>query len=320
MNVSLKQGYDLFIFDRETYCKDTTISNYRNTLKYFLDYIVSAYNRPLEDIDLEELSLQDLQGYVLMLRKREKLITHPFKPTEHKPITNTSIRTYCIDLRTFFHFLYNNEYMEHDLMKRFRLIKREKKVVLPLFAHEVDEIDKMFNLKTCTGLRNYCVVHLMLDQGMRSGEVCNLNVADVNFDQNHIYVRGKGDKDRIVPLVSKVKRRLYEYLTLYRPYTGSEIFLCSVNGTYTDISQDSIKSLFSRIRSKTGIKRLKPHLLRHTFATSFLLGGGDMESLRLYMGHASYETTQNYLHLADLYNRMGTEIYRLDKIFFKRYY
>ena len=121
-------------------------------------------------------------------------------------------------------------------------------------------------------------------------------------------------------MVSKVKRRLYEYLTLYRPYTGSEIFLCSVNGTYTDISQDSIKSLFSRIRSKTGIKRLKPHLLRHTFATSFLLGGGDMESLRLYMGHASYETTQNYLHLADLYNRMGTEIYRLDKIFFKRYY
>lgn len=321
MSISIKQGYDLFIFDRETYCKDTTLLNYKNTLSYFLDYIVEKYERPLEQIYLDELTLADLQGYVVMLRKREKLSNHPFKPTEHKPITNTSIRTYCIDLRTFFHFLYYNEYMEKDLMKRFKLIRREKKLVLPLFAHEVEQIDKMFNLKTCTGLRNYCVVHLMLDQGLRSGEVCGLNVGDVNFDHNHILVReGKGDKDRIIPMASGLKKRLYEYLTLYRPYTGTDTFLCSVNGTCTDISKDSIKSLFSRIRSNTGIDRLKPHLLRHTFATSFLLGGGDMESLRLYLGHASYETTQNYLHLADVYNRMGTDIYRLDKIFFKRYY
>ena len=78
--------------------------------------------------------------------------------------------------------------------------------------------------------------------------------------------------------------------------------------------------MFARIRKATGINRLKPHLLRHTFATSYIIGGGDLETLRIYLGHASYEVTQNYLHIAQVYSTMGSDIYRLDNIFFKRGY
>lgn len=322
MDISLKQAYELFMFDRETYCNQTTIRNYRNTLSYFFDYMEDTRKCTLAEIPLSSVSLMDLKGYVAMLRNREKLVNHPYKPTEHKPITNTSIRTYCIDLRTFFNFLYKNEYMEKDLMKRFTLIKRENKLVLPVFMDEVREIDALFNLKTCTGLRNYCIVHLMLDEGLRSGEVCSLGLKDVNFQQNHILILGaKGDKDRIVPLASNLKKYLHQYLTLFRPYTDQHNYLlCSVNGACDPISGDTIKSLFSRIRKRTLIDRLKPHLLRHTFATSFILGGGDLESLRIYMGHTSYDTTQMYLHLANTYSRMGSDVYRLDKIFFRTYY
>lgn len=321
MEINLQQAFDLFIFDRETYCNAKTVRNYRNTLSYFFDYMKDTYQCELKDIRLNDVTIMDLKGYVVMLRNRDKLSTHPHKPTESRPITNTSIRTYSIDLRTFFNFLYNNEYMEKDLMKKFKLIKRENKLVLPLFMDEVKEIDTLFNLKSCTGLRNWCMIHLMLDAGLRSGEVCGLHADDINFQQNHILIfDGKGNKDRIIPLASGLKKYLHQYLMLYRPYTEHTYMFCAVNGTYEPVTEDTIKSLFSRIRKKTDIVRLKPHLLRHTFATSFILGGGDLESLRIYLGHSSYDTTQNYLHLANTYSRMGSDVYRLDKIFFKRYY
>lgn len=321
MDINLQQAFDLFIFDRETYCNAKTVKNYKNTLSYFFDYMKETYHCELCDIKLSDVTLMDLKGYVIMLRKRDKLSSHPYKPTEHKPITNTSIRTYSIDLRTFFNFLYENDYMENNLMKKFKLIRRETKLVLPLFADEVKEIDTLFNLKTCSGLRNYCMVHLMLDEGLRSGDVCNLRVHNINFQQNHILIfDGKGNKDRIVPLASGLKKYLHQYATIYRPHTDHDFMFCSADGAHAPVTENTIKCLFARIRKKTEITRLKPHLLRHTFATSFILGGGDLESLRIYLGHTSYDTTQNYLHLANTYNRMGSDVYRLDKIFFKTYY
>lgn len=319
--INMQQAYDLFIFDRETYCGKKTIDNYKSNLSYFFDYLVDIKKCPLDAIMLDDLTILDLKGYVVMLRKRNKLSTHPLKPTESKPITNTSIRTYSIALRTFFNFLFDNEYMAKDLMAKFKLVKRESKLVLPLFDSDVKNIDTLCNLKTCTGLRNYCMIHLMLDEGLRSGDVCTLHLSDIDFAQNHIMVLdGKGNKDRIVPLASGLKKYLHQYITIYRPYAEHDYLFCAVNGSNGPVTSDTVKSLFARLRSKTGIQRLKPHLLRHTFATSFILGGGDLESLRIYLGHTSYDTTQNYLHLANTYSRMGSDVYRLDKIFFKTYY
>lgn len=322
MGISLKQAYDLFIFDRETYCKQKTIQNYKNTLSYFFNFIEDNRSRKISDIPVDSITTIDLKAYVNSLRNRNKLETHPFKPTVNHPITKRSIRTYSVDLRTFFHFLYFNGYMDKDIMKGFKIIKSENKLVLPLFADEVSSIDALFHQKTYRGLRNYCIVHLMLDEGLRSGEVVNLGLDSVNFDQSYIIiVNGKGDKDRIIPLAKKLRQPLYKYLTFFRPHTSDHDFLfCSIQTPEEPLSHDAIKSLFSRIRKDTGISRLKPHLLRHTFATSFILGGGDIESLRLYLGHSSYDTTQNYLHLANTYGRMGVDIYKLDGIFFQSYY
>lgn len=322
MGISLKQAYDLFIFDRETYCKKKTIQNYKNTLSYFFRFIEQERGCSISEIPLSSVTVIDLKAYVAMLRKRNKLENHPLKPTVNQPITKRSIRTYSVDLRTFFHFLYDNEYMENDVTKHFKIIKSENKLVLPVFASEVKQIDALFNQKTYRGLRNYCIVHLMLDEGLRSGDVCNLTVKSINFDESYIMVlNGKGNKDRIVPLAKSLRQPLYKYLTFHRPYTDLHDHLfCSLHNPDEPMTDNAIKCLFSRIRKDTGLTRLKPHLLRHTFATSFILGGGDLESLRLYLGHSSYSITQNYLHLADTYERMGSDIYKLDSIFFRSYY
>lgn len=322
MGITLKQAFDLFIFDRETYCKKNTIQNYKNTLSYFFDFLENDRGCSIDRIPLDSITTMDLKAYVSSLRSRNKLETHPLKPTVNHPITKRSIRTYSVDLRTFFHFLYYNEYMEKDIMKGFKIIKSENKLVLPIFDGEASQIDSLFNLKTYRGSRNYCIVHLMLDEGLRSGDVLNLTVRSINFDESYIMIlNGKGDKDRIVPLAKRLRQPLYKYITFFRPHTTQHDFLfCSMQDPEEPLTHNAIKSLFSRIRKETGITRLKPHLLRHTFATSFILGGGDMESLRLYLGHSSYDTTQTYLHLANTYERMGSDVYKLDGIFFRSYY
>lgn len=322
MQLSLKHAFDLFIFDRESYCEvNTTVRNYKCRLKYFIDFMESLKETSSDKIFLNDIQIDDLKSYVIFLRGKEKLDNHPFKPTEHKTITRTSIRSYSIDLRTFFNFLYKNDYIENDLMKKFTIIKGETKIVVPLFAQEVASIDNLFNKKTETGLRNLCIIHLMLDEGLRSGDVVGLKTSSIDFENNHLVIYdGKGAKDRIVPLASNLKKYLYQYKVLYKKYSFDDYFFISVNGSSAPISANTIKMLFARIRKKTGLERLKPHLLRHTFATSYILGGGDLETLRIFLGHASYEITQNYLHIAQTYRAMGSDIYRLDKIFFKRGY
>ncbi len=97
------------------------------------------------------------------------------------------------------------------------------------------------------------------------------------------------------------KKLLYKYLNGYRPmpeYPTDRVFLSQDK---TPITEDVIKMLFYRLKRKTAIQRLKPHLLRHTFATRYLMNGGDAFSLQMILGHTSLEMTRKYSHIASSY-------------------
>ena len=324
-NITLLQAFDLFIYDRSTYCENKTIINYKNTIRYFIEFLEESKGINRAALLINDITVHDIKSYIVMLRDRKKLSTHILKPTVDGPVTNRTIRTYLIDIRTFFNYLCKEELINSNIMDSIKIIKSEKKLLKPLLQTEVFQIDSLFNLKCESGIRNFCIVHLMLDCGLRSGDVLKLKVDDINFNDNIIYIDdGKGKKDRLVILPGKLKINLYKYITIYRSVlsfsSGSVNFVfISVNGKLDPVTDNTIKSLFSRIRSKTGIVRLKPHLLRHTFATSFIIGGGNMEMLRLFLGHSSYSVTQDYLHVANFCQNAGVKIYKLDDVYFKNY-
>lgn len=310
-DISLQQAFDLFIFDRQTFCLDKTIENYKNTIRYFRDYMEHKLGRPAGQIRLSEITSMDLKEYVIWLRNRPMNLGHPLKESGGT-LSKRSVRNYTVDLKTFLRYLHQEGYME-DIGSGLKVIKAEKKAVIPLAAPEVDTIDSLFNRGTCLGLRNYCMVHLMLDAGLRFNEVCTLAVQDLNFDNQYILVHGKGSKERIVPMAGNLRQRLYQYLCLYRSCPDSDIVFLSGREPVTD---SVIKSLFARIRRRTGIDRARPHLMRHTFATCYILGGGSVEMLRILLGHESISTTQIYMHLAAVYEFQDNP-YALDPIFFK---
>ena len=312
--MTLKQAFDLFIFDRQTFCGDKTIENYENTIRYFIQWAEAERETTRDRIDLDSITTADIKQYVVWLRRRPSNEQHPLKDPGGK-LASRTVRNYTKDLKTFYRFLASEGYID-DRAASVKVIKAEKKVIIPLSAPDVEELDKSFNVKSATGCRNYCIVHLMLDAGLRADEVRILRLSDVNFDNKYIRIRGKGAKERLVPMARNLRKYMYEYVYLHRNLVGTDAFFAGSGGHA--LTSNGIKSLFARLRRKTGIERLHPHLLRHTFATCFILDGGSVEMLRILLGHESISTTQMYMHVASVYE-FQERPYELDPIFFTGY-
>lgn len=315
--INLKQAYDLFIMSREEFCQETTIQAYKNTLRYFLEYMQLEKGN-LEELDINEITRADLQAYTIYLRNRPKFENHPFHAPDASGLTKRSIHTYQTDLKAFFNYLHDEEFLKENLMKKYRMVSAEKRQLIPLTVEDVKILDGLYDINTAGGCRNLCIIHLMLDAGLRLSEVLNLKVSNVDFNQNYILiVNGKGSKDRIIPLVPRLKKYLYRYTVLHRPKNVQHNFLlCSITSK-EQLTMSCIRSLFVRMHKHLSVPRFYPHLLRHTFATAYILGGGDLESLRIYMGHSDISTTQNYLHLAAEI-RYTVNVYKLDSRMFFR--
>jgi site-specific recombinase XerD len=137
------------------------------------------------------------------------------------------------------------------------------------------------------GLRDRALVEVVYSCGLRSAEAVGLDLADVDFEQEHVHVHGKGGKDRVVPLGEEAAHWLARYLREARPQLarGAEnAFFLSARGRRLDTS--SLRRLLPH-----------PHRLRHAFATHLLEGGADLRTIQELLGHSSLSTTQVYSHV-----------------------
>jgi site-specific recombinase XerD len=148
-------------------------------------------------------------------------------------------------------------------------------------------------------MRNKVMFMLLLDTGLRIGELIGLKMDDIHINDGLMKVMGKGKKERMVPIGNKAQKALQSYLFRHRPkpaHSGIENAFLSIFGT--PITENGVELMFSRLAKKSGINRLHAHLCRHTFATMFLLNGGDVFTLQQILGHTTLEMVRNYVTLA----------------------
>ncbi|OGO77639.1 MAG: hypothetical protein A2Y23_11845 [Clostridiales bacterium GWB2_37_7] len=289
MFINLSMLIEQFMIEQELKGNSPkTLKYYRRSLQYFIDYVG---DKPILDI-----TLLDLQQYALNIKNRPKYINHPFHPQGETPITTTSMQTYIRALRVFLSWLYNEEYISTEFNKKFRLPKATKKTVEVLTEKEIKTIFSSLNIRTVTGMRSACLCALMLDSGLRLGEAIGINIQDIDFSRGIIKVLGKGNKERIVPLGVQTRKHIIKYITKYRGMHDTDKLLMSIEGI--PLSQNAVKQIFVRLREKTNIEKLHPHLLRHTFATNYLINGGDIFSLQQILGHTSLDMVKRYSHLS----------------------
>lgn len=235
------------------------------------------------EMDVEDLDIMTFKAYQLYI-------------SEHREINKISVRTYARAVKVFYRWLYFEEYIDIDI-NRLNLMKANKEVILPLSDNEVKQLLILYDNSSFLSCRNRSIIMLMLDCGLRLGEIVNLQLDDIDFVNHYLVINGKGSKQRVVPFGSALSGQLAIYFDYRNSVSSvsSSVFLTQKN---TSITHNTIKMLFARIKKIKGFARIYPHLLRHTFATNYIYNGGNLEVLRVLMGHSTINITQIYIHLA----------------------
>ncbi len=146
-----------------------------------------------------------------------------------------------------------------------------------------------------TAIRERAIMETLYGSGLRAAELCGLDATDIDFESDTLRVRGKGEKERIVPIGRAERAALQRYLALPRPPNATALFLNNRGGR---LSVRSIAKIVHRALSRvTGIGATNPHALRHAFATHLLERGADLRAVQELLGHASLSTTQVYTHV-----------------------
>jgi site-specific recombinase XerD len=281
---------------RRENCSERTIVLYDNWL--------SRWRRFLQQLGfsglLGDLTLAEGQSFADHLHGIEKRFKdHPFAEPRSGKLSSNTIHQAIRIIRTFGNWLHKRGYTESHLFRELELPRLKKRVIEILSQDEIKAILESIDRSSTLGARDYALMVLGLDTGIRQGEMSGLRLRDLNLEAGQMKVLGKGNKERFVPFGVVAQEALRRYIDIYRPepyYAGDDFVFLS--NAQTQLTGNGIVHLMRRIAERSGVSRLHCHLLRHTFGVQYLINGGDIVSLQMILGHEDLETTRIYLQLA----------------------
>lgn len=260
-----------------------------NTLKSY-NYEINLYQTYLEDklsiIDIEKVSKEDIESYLKYCYSKNE----DSKTISHKITTIYNFHNYLLREKV----IKDNQ---AEFIDRPKLAKH-----LP-YTLTVKEIDKLLDIALVTvfDYRDKAMLELMYGTGLRVSELVSLTVYDVDFYNAFLRIKGKGSKERIVPINNASLKYLKLYLDrrslLLKKKTSDELFL---NARGEGISRQGFFKNLKKILAKKGMPtNISPHSLRHSFATHLIENGADLRSVQTMLGHSDITTTKIYTHISN---------------------
>lgn len=272
----MKEYIDAFIryLDLEKGASSHTLRAYRKDLKEFYESV---------KCEPDNLDIIDLRGFIA--------------GEIQKGLNKTTVSRRLSSIRSFFKFLYREGYMKTNPAKLVSNPKVPK--LLPRFL-SVDDVFSLVEKPEGIGFipaRNRAVLELLYSSGLRVSELAGINTDDIHVKESLIKIKGKGKKERIVPIGSKAIDAMKSYIIERMLLKSKEraLFLNRMGKRLTDRGVRRIVVKYARALGIHG--RIGPHTLRHSFASHLLQGGADLRVIQELLGHSSLSTTQKYTHL-----------------------
>lgn len=272
----MKKNIDQFLryLEIERNASSHTLRAYRKDLESFATYV---QKKP------SAVDMGDIRSF----------IAHQIKGGMNKSTAGRRLAS----IRSFLQYLHREGYIKSNPAKLVSTPRASK--LLPKFL-SVDDVFSLIEKPEGIGfipLRDRAILELLYSSGLRVSEISGLNVDEVNIREGLVKVKGKGKKERILPVGTKAAEALKSYMVerILLKKRDSALFL---NRSDTRLTERSIRRIVVKYAKLTGITAaIGPHTLRHTFASHLLQSGADLRVIQELLGHTSLSTTQKYTHL-----------------------
>mgnify|MGYP004660851059 CR=1 FL=1 len=274
-----------------------TAQSYLIDLKEFFIYLFGKEQRLITLKDLKDLSIVDFRAFLV---RRSQM-----------GLTRSSLSRNMSSLRNYFKFLHKNYDIENTAVHAVRSARPAKTLPKPLGQEETLHLLHAAykeQKEKWQGLRDVALLTLLYGCGLRISEALNLTVGAWRANSDALVIRGKGNKERLVPLLPLVKKSVEAYLKerAFEVTKDSPLF---IGARGEQLNPGVVQRQIRRLRRSLGLpETVTPHALRHSFATHLLEAGSDLRSVQELLGHASLSATQRYtevdtVHLTAVYNK-----------------
>ncbi len=258
-----------------------TVEAYGFDLDKLMNYLET------EGIGFTEVTYAELQSFLAELHDLG------ISPTSQSRIVS--------GIKSFFHFLKMETFIEEDPTILLQTPRTGRKLPEVLTVEEIDSMISCINIDDPLGRRNRAIIETLYGCGLRVSELVDLQLSQLFLDEGYITVRGKGEKERIVPISPLATRLIAEYVATDRsdvkPKPGDENTLF-LNRRGKRLTRQMVFMIIRDLAALAGIRKtISPHTLRHSFATHLLEGGANLRAIQQMLGHESIATTEIYLHL-----------------------
>ncbi len=261
---------------------DNTIQSYRRDMLKFVGFLEK------QNLDTAKIQRQDVVNFLAMLYKRR--------------LDSRSVARHLVTIRHFFRFALLEGFVKEDPAATIESPKFRQSLPYFLSVEEVERLLKQPDISSPIGLRDKAIIELMYSTGIRVSELAGIRVGDLQLDAGCLRCIGKGNKERLVPVGKKALAVVEAYLKKSRPEllrdnASAHLFL---NQRGRAMDRITIWKMMGRYGRKAALRKpLKPHTLRHSFATHLLDRGADLRSVQMMLGHSDISTTQIYTHVVE---------------------
>ena len=286
---SVLRRYVQYLCLERSYSKNT-LDAYRRDLQKLLVFYADNH------IDYRTVTLEQLDQFAGQLRE--------------EGIQARSVARILSGVRSFYRFLTLEKEVEQDPTELLESPQIGKHLPEVLSVEEIDSIINVIDVSKPEGIRDRAIIEVLYGCGLRISELCNLRISQLYLEDKYIRVKGKGSKERLVPIEGVAIDRVREWLVTrmgckVKPSEEDYVFVSLTRG-----SRLSRISLFVYIKDyavRAGIKKnISPHTFRHSFATHLLEGGANLRAIQMMLGHEDISTTEIYMHIDK--SKLRTEI------------